>query len=75
MTWRFCPGCVGKGPIPGCPLCEKANGRPMTAGEEEELTEAIRAANARTWPLPDDWWLDVPYEDGTTPRERQRRAP
>ncbi len=65
--WQFCRWCVAKGPVPECALCEKLNGRPMTGPENEAFMEAYLK-------LPEgDWWLDVPFEDGTTPRQRSER--
>jgi hypothetical protein len=63
--WQFCTGCAAKGPIPGCPLCRQVNGRDMTPEEDAALLEAIRK-------LPEgDYWLDVPFADGSTPRGRR----
>ncbi len=67
-NWQFCKFCVAKGPAPECFLCEKVNGRPMTGEEQEALLEAYLTA-------PDDWWKDVPFADGTTPRQRQGELP
>lgn len=53
--------------MPDCGLCEEANGRPMAAAEADTLLEAMRQADRRRWAA--DWWLDVPFEDGTTPRQ------
>lgn len=72
MTWQFCPGCRRKQPAPECPLCERLNGRPMTPGELDALADANREDNARG--LAEDWILDVPFDDGTTPRQRRDDA-
>ena len=70
MAWQFCPGCERNNPIPGCPLCEQLNGRPMTSDEDAKLIAALRQIHARLTGGAEDAWLDVPFEDGTTPRER-----
>jgi hypothetical protein len=71
MNWQYCTGCQRKQPIPGCPQCEKLNERSMTQAELDELTEANRLDNEKTFALD---IKDVPFEDGTTPRQRKAIA-
>ncbi len=68
--WKFCLGCRQKEPIPECPLCETLNGRRMT---DEEFA-AMNLAARKTWEAANPgWWLDVPFPDDTTPRERRQK--
>ncbi len=66
--WQYCDICRRKGAVPECALCEQKNSRPMTGEEQEALLAAYLQAD-------DDWWQDVPFEDGTTPRQRQGERP
>lgn len=70
VAWVFCEVCKRKGPVPECRLCEQLNGRLMSRSEAATLREAICQAELRR--LPADWILDVPFADGTTPRERRQ---
>jgi hypothetical protein len=51
----------------------------MNKEEDDELFLALREEHRRTWealngPEKEDWLLDVPFDDGTTPQERQPKA-
>jgi hypothetical protein len=51
----------------------------MTDEEAAALFAALAEGHRKTWeevngPLPADWNLDVPFDDGTTPRQRQAEA-
>jgi hypothetical protein len=51
----------------------------MNKAEDDELFLALREEHRKTWealngPEKEDWMLDLPFDDGTTPRERRAKA-